>query len=310
MMTRSFLETNTYKHKRYGGKSKSHWTLFERLAWIFGLFLKAAGLYQRGFRNAQNIVVKEVELCFPDLPEPFHGYTILHLSDLHLDCYEGIEDILCKKIEGLTYDLCVLTGDYRIKTKGGFKQILNPMKKLARAIKAKDGILATLGNHDTYLMVAFLESIGIKILANETVTIIRANDKIAVTGIDDPHYYYTDQAVFALEEPFEGYKIALIHTPELYDIAADNGYRLYLCGHTHGGQICLPYGIPLITHLYDGRKFYRGLWHYADMQGYTSQGCGTVGIPVRFNTQSEIALITLKRSSPVQLNPGMQANFA
>ena len=97
MMTRSFLETNTYKHKRYGGKSKSHWTLFERIIFLFGFFLKVAGLYQRGFHNAKNIVVNKIETCFPDLPEPFHGYKILHLSDLHLDCYEGIENILCQK---------------------------------------------------------------------------------------------------------------------------------------------------------------------------------------------------------------------
>ena len=295
IMTRSFLETDTYKHKRYGRKSKSHWTLFERMTGIFGLFLKATSLYQRGYRNAKNIVVKDVETYFSDLPEPFHGYKILHLTDLHLDCYEGIEDIICKKIVDLTYDLCVLTGDYRTKTKGGFKQILNPMKKLVGAIKAKDGIWATLGNHDTYLMVDFLESIGIKVLANETVTIKRENEKIAVTGIDDPHYYYTDQAAVALEESFKGFKLVLIHTPELYDVAANNGYRLYLCGHTHGGQICLPYGIPLITHVYDGKKYYRGLWRYSNMKGYTNQGCGTVGIPIRFNTQSEIALVTLKR---------------
>ncbi|MBU0988152.1 MAG: hypothetical protein KKH68_12965, partial [Proteobacteria bacterium] len=70
MMTRSFLETNSYKHKRYGGKSKSKWTLFERMIWIFGLILKTAGLYQRGYRNAKNIVIEEVETCFFDLPEP------------------------------------------------------------------------------------------------------------------------------------------------------------------------------------------------------------------------------------------------
>ena len=68
-----------------------------------------------------------------------------------------------------------------------------------------------------------------------------------------------------------------------------------LCGHTHGGQICLPGGIPIFTHLYSGRKFYRGLWNYGNMKGYTSPGCGAVAIPVRFNSQSEIALITLKK---------------
>ena len=62
-----------------------------------------------------------------------------------------------------------------------------------------------------------------------------------------------------MEEGIGGFKIILVHSPELYDIAANNGYNLYLSGHSHGGQICLPYGIPVITHLYDGRKYYRGV---------------------------------------------------
>jgi len=297
MITRSLLETDNYKHKRYGGKRKSRWTSFERLIWIFGLFLKKTNLYQRGYRNAKNIVVNEFDIQFANLPEPFHGYKILHLTDMHLDTIEGIEELLCGKIADLTYDLCVLTGDYRENIKGGFKSIKGPMEKIADAIKAKDGILATLGNHDTYLMVDFLEDLGIKILANETISINKENEKIDVTGIDDPHYYFTDQALVALEESLDGYKIALVHSPELFDAAADNGYSLYLCGHTHGGQIALPGGIAPITHLHNGRKFYRGLWRYSQMVGYTNQGCGTVGIPVRFNTQSEIALITLKNNT-------------
>lgn len=158
--------------------------------------------------------------------------------------------------------------------------------------------MAVLGNHDTYLMVDYFEEMGIRVLANETVTISRNDGQLAVTGVDDPHYYYTDQAITSMEEHIDGFKILLGHSPELYDVAADNGYSLYLCGHTHGGQICLPGGIPLITHLYNGRKFYRGLWRYNGMKGYTSQGCGSVSIPIRFNCESEISLITLKQKIP------------
>jgi predicted MPP superfamily phosphohydrolase len=295
--TRSFLESDHYKHRRYGGKSKSRWVLFENLTHLFGIFLKFVGLYERGCTNARNIAVEEFEVGFIDLPGSFDGYKILHLSDLHLDCIEGTEDIICDRVENLDYDLCVLTGDYRQKTHGGFKQVLGPMKKLASAIKAKDGVFAVLGNHDTYLMVQYMEEMGIKILANETVEIHREAEKIAVTGIDDPHYYFTDQAVISMEEDIEGFKIILVHSPELYDVAAENDYSLYLCGHTHGGQICLPGGIPLITHLYNGRKFHRGLWRYSNMTGYTSQGCGSVAIPVRFNSQSEVSLVTLRKGA-------------
>jgi hypothetical protein len=87
----------------------------------------------------------------------------------------------------------------------------------------------------------------------------------------------------------------LVHSPELFDLAAVNGYKLYLCGHTHGGQICLPGGIPVIRHLYNGKKYYRGLWQYNGMKGYTSEGCGTSGIPIRYNSHSEVTLFTLKQ---------------
>jgi hypothetical protein len=294
-ITRSLLENNTYKRKIYKGKRKSRWPLFVHLAHSFGILLKIAQLYETGHRNAKSIVVKEIDINFAELPDSFDSYTILHLTDLHLDSIAGCEDIICERIKGLKYDLCVMTGDYREGIHGGFKQILNPMKKIATAIKAKDGILATLGNHDTYLMVEYLEEMGIRILANETVLISKKNESIAVTGLDDPHYYYTDQAMTALEQEIKGFKIVLVHSPELHDIAAANDYSLYLCGHTHGGQICLPGGIPIFTHLSSGRKLYRGLWSYVNMKGYTNQGCGTVAIPIRFNTEAEIALITLRK---------------
>jgi len=293
-VTRSCLEANTHKHKRYGGRRKSHWTLFERLNMIFGIFLKIVGLYARGHRNAKNVVITEVEITFKNLPGSFHEYKILHLTDLHLDCVKGLENIICEKIKDLNYDLCVITGDYREKIHGTFKQILTPMKRIARAVEAQDGIWAVLGNHDSYLMVNPLEAMGISVLTNETVSISRGNEKIVVSGIDDPNCYYTDQALSCLEEDFDAFKIALVHSPELYDIAAKNDYDLYLCGHTHGGQICLPGGIPLITHVPHGKRYYRGLWQYHNMMGYTSQGCGSSGIPVRYNTHAEIALLTLK----------------
>ena len=292
-LTRSVLEADIYKHRRYGEKRRRHWSLFETMIRVFGGLLKTAGLYRKGYRNATNIVVNRLHLHIDGLPEPFHGYTLLHLTDLHLDFIPGIEALVCRCIEGLTYDACMMTGDYRAKTRGSIASIVAPMASVIAAIRAEDGIYATLGNHDTYMMVEPLENMGITVLANETAEISRNGCRMQITGVDDPYYYYTDQALDALERSGDGFKVALVHTPSLFDTAAANGYRLYLCGHTHGGQICLPGGRPVILHLRHGRRYYRGLWRYKAMTGYTSQGCGTVGIPVRFNTQSEITLITL-----------------
>jgi len=294
-MTRSVLEADVYKHRRYGEKRRRRWSLFEALIQLFGVLLKTVNLYQKGYRNATDIVVYRLNLQFEDLPPAFDGFTLLHLTDLHLDFIPGYENIVCQRIKGLAYDACVLTGDYRGKISGGYKGILKPMQKIVSEIRARDGMFATLGNHDSYQMVDPLEKMGLRLLNNETATVYRNNGSIRITGVDDPCYYYTDQALYALEESGNGFKIALIHTPALYDAAADNGYNLYLSGHTHGGQICLPGGRPLILHLRHGRKYYRGMWRYKNMVGYTGQGCGTVGLPVRFNTRSEITLITLNR---------------
>ncbi len=294
---RAKLEEESIKTTRHGKKKKRYWNLFDSLIYLFGRFLKLVGLFQRGRQNSLNVIVKQINLDFEDLPEAFEQYKILHITDLHLDSITGIENVICKQVESISYDLCVMTGDYRAATKGGFQDIIKPMKQIVRSMEASDGVWATLGNHDTYLMADEFEKMGIGVLANEKVTITRKGQVVELTGVDDPHYYFTSQAENIMKQPSGHFKVALVHSPELYDIAEENQYRLYLCGHTHGGQICLPGGIPIITHLNHGRRFYSGQWNHNQLQGYTSQGCGVVGLPVRFNTQSEVTLITLRKKS-------------
>jgi uncharacterized protein len=293
--TRAYLEADNFKRKRFGGKRKSHWTLFERMVRFFSIFLKIGPLYRIGNENARNVVVNHYTLSFKNLPKMFDGYKIVHLADLHVDCIPGIENTLAEKLAELKCDLCVITGDYREKTHGGYKQILGPMRKIIGSIKSQDGILAILGNHDTYLMVDDFEKMGMRVLVNETVRINRKGERLNITGVDDPNTYYTDSALVVLEEEHPGFKILLAHSPELFDLAQKNDYQMYLTGHTHGGQISLPGGRAIVTHIKTGKKYYRGVWRINGMTGFTNQGCSASGIPVRFNTQSEIAYLTLRR---------------
>ena len=295
--TRSVLENDQLKNMRNGVKSRSYWKLFERLLLAFSLVLKIVGLYNKGHQRALNIQLNSVDLNFKNLPKAFHNYKILHLSDLHLDSDMKLSHSIAQKLKGLDYDLCVMTGDYRLAAYGGFKNVIKPLKVILNQIKAKDGIYATLGNHDTYLMVEKFEKLGMHFLNNMTVEIRRKSEKICITGTDDVHSYFTDQAVVELEQDNDAFKIALVHSPELYDLAADNNYSLYLCGHTHGGQICLPGGKALIAHLYNGKKYIKGLWKYKQMFGYTSTGSGTSGIPIRINSDAEITVFTLQSFS-------------
>jgi len=287
-----------YQHcRRYLLKRLIKWGLMKKIERSMERGMKWTGVYPRGLQNALRVVVRPMTIEFPDLPGTFDPYSILHVSDPHLDGLSGIEDAVATAVKGLKIDLCVFTGDYQHGMFGSEEQILPSLKRIFDGIEARDGILAVLGNHDTYLLVDRLEAIGATVLVNESVSIRRGGDAITFTGLDDPHEYYTDQAEDAICEKLDGFKIGLIHSPELFRLAAENGYRLYLCGHTHGGQICLPGAIPILTHLHRGRRFCRGLWRYRSMVGYTSQGCGVVGIRARYNSESEVALITMRRRS-------------
>jgi predicted MPP superfamily phosphohydrolase len=260
------------------------------------LGLKMSGLLYLGKKNALDLRLKEHELFYEHLPASFDGYRVLHLTDLHLDCLPGVEQVICQKLEGLYYDTCVMTGDYRWKSVGDYdERVLSPLKDIVACIQAKDGIYATLGNHDTCQIVEPLESMGVKVLNNESLYLQRGHERILLTGLDDPHTYYTRYALEALTNTNADFKLALIHSPELYSEAASCGYDLYLCGHTHGGQICLPGGFPLVTQLRKARHLYHGLWKYGRMTGYTSAGCGVSGLPVRFNSRGEITIFTLRR---------------
>lgn len=292
---RASLEASRYKYKRNGKKSQSHWTLFERLLSIFRLGLKLSGLYSKGQENARQIKLEQKTFYFSKLPESFDGFRVLHLSDFHIDSIPGHADNIIKAIESLEYDVAFFTGDYRKNISGSFKNILAPMKKIAGSMKPSFGIWAILGNHDSYLMAEYEDEVGINLIVNETLEIEKNGQYIYVTGTDDTYYYYSEQAVFALEKSSKGFKIALVHTSELRDVASQNGYSLYLCGHTHGGQICLPGGKAILTHQYEGGEVIAGSWKFNGMQGYTNRGCGVSGIPVRFNCPPEVTLITLKR---------------
>lgn len=289
------MEAGKEKHTPRGKRETRHWGVFKVLLRFFAIALKLTALYNRGVRNALDIRLRHVDLDLPDLPAEFDGFTILHLSDLHVDARPAAMDAALVLAGAVSVDLCVLTGDYRWRVSGPFNQIMPAMRELARRVSARHGLYAVLGNHDSADMAEAFEDVGITLLLNETMSIHRDGAAMHVTGTDDVHYFYTDAARAALEQTPDGFKIALVHSPELADTAADNGFHLYLAGHTHGGQVCLPGGRPIITHLSRFRDYAAGTWRHGAMRGYTSTGVGTSGLPVRFNCRGEVALITLRR---------------
>lgn len=257
---------------------------------VFGLLLKVLGLFSLGKQQAKKINIKENFVKSPKLGEG--TVSILHLSDLHLDEWpHEFEKILWSLKECGEYNFCVITGDLATGWPLQNKD-LEAIKALISAIKTP--IFYVLGNHDSYHMVDFLEAQGVCVLTNQIHEFIKGAElpfDLDLIGTDDPHYFFQRDALRILQEGRpEKFQIALVHTPELYDIAQKNHIDLYLCGHTHGGQIALPGGFAPMRRVYRGKRFYRGAWEYKGMKGYTSSGLGTSSLPVRFFTGAEMTL--------------------
>jgi uncharacterized protein len=261
---------------------------------LLRMTLKLIGLYKRGCRNAEQIQIRNNHIGRKTLPKHFDGFTLLHISDLHADISEGAMRRLIELLPGISYDVCVLTGDYRGATYGPFDAALESLGRVSERLKGP--VYGVLGNHDTILMVPELEEMGIRVLLNECDTISRKGEAIYLAGIDDAHFYRVDNIEKAASEiPDDGFSILLSHTPEIYRQAAHAGFDLLLSGHTHGGQICLPGSIPITLSSVLPRHMGSGPWNYGDMIGYTSVGVGCAVMPVRLNCFPEITLHHLRR---------------
>lgn len=256
--------------------------------------LKLSGLYWRGRRNAERPVIRHHAARFANLPPRFDGLTILHLSDLHVDMNEVAMRRVAELVDGLGYDLCVLTGDYRGATYGDFEATLDGIARLRARLRGP--VYGVLGNHDTIQLIPGMEAMGIRMLLNECEAITRGDQRIHLAGIDDAHYFRVDNIEKAGSEIPEGeFSILLSHTPEIYRQAAHAGFDLLLSGHTHGGQICLPGSIPITLDSVLPRRMGAGAWRYHRMVGYTSVGAGSSIVPVRLNCPPEITLHHLRR---------------
>jgi predicted MPP superfamily phosphohydrolase len=261
---------------------------------IIRTILQLAGLYGRARRNADQVVLRRNPVAFANLPPAFDGFVILHLSDLHADKSQGAMRSLFGIVGDLHYDICVLTGDYRGRTYGPFDDCLDWVEKLRAQLHGP--VYGVLGNHDSIRMTPRLEAMGIRMLFNETETIVRGDQKIHLAGVDDPHFYRTDDiARAAASIPKDAFSILLSHSPETYQEAVDHGFDVMLSGHTHGGQICLPGGIPIKLEAVLPRRMGAGAWRHKGLCGYTSTGAGTSLLPVRLNCPAEITLHVLQR---------------
>ena len=110
----------------------------------------------------------------------------------------GLQDVLVETLAQIEADLCLMTGDYRFATHGDYVPAVEQLAPVIASTSAPDGVVGVLGNHDFVEMVPGLERAGMRVLLNESLSISRNGARLIIAGVDDTHYYETDDLAAAL----------------------------------------------------------------------------------------------------------------
>lgn len=253
-------------------------------------------IFERGIQNARDLEVNPIEISFEDLPRNFDGYRIMHLSDLHIDGQEGLTEIVVDRCKGIEADVTLLTGDYQHRCKKDSKEAIKCLRRVVPELRRRDGIFAVRGNNDPNELVTYLETLGVQFLHDSVQPVHREGEAVWLIGLDDRsrHSPPDFESIFK-PVPERSFKILMVHRPDFAFKAAAQGVNLYLCGHTHGGQIHIPPLGPIFLNSRVPRRFALGLWRKGNMWGYTTRGVGSGFVNLRYGCRPEIAIITLRR---------------
>ncbi len=269
---------------------------FLRRAATVPLVAVSAGAAYAGLVEPYDYEVTLTEVAIRGLPESFDGFRIAQISDVHHSRLVSIEEVrrVVELAQKLKADLIALTGDYTTT----YRRYIEPCAEALGALSAPEGVWAVLGNHDHYtdpqLTARALERAHIGVLNNANTLIRRGGEALQLAGIDDWSWNGTDwsRAFYGLDQ--KRATVLLSHQPRVLDVAEARKVSLILSGHTHGGQVSLPFvGAPARFGVVDF-KYLRGLYEREGTQLYVSRGTGVIGLPVRFGARPEISLIRLK----------------
>ncbi len=247
--------------------------------------------------NPDDFSVEHLDLAIPQLPAPFHDYRILFISDIHYGQWISFDRL--SGVVGLVNennpDLIAITGDFvsYLVNDSIEKAMISQLKRL----KAADGIVAVLGNHDHWSgaerVRRILKESNIQDVSNGVYIVRKQGANLNIAGVDSA-WVKKDNLDTVLEKtPPDGPAILLAHEPDLaLRSAATKRFSLQLSGHSHGGQLIVPgLGTPFRGPLF--RKFPHGKYRVGDMVQYTSRGLGTNGYWIRINCPPEITIIIL-----------------
>jgi predicted MPP superfamily phosphohydrolase len=231
------------------------------------------------------------------LPRAFDGLRVCCVSDLHLGPNADADAIRARlrPMARLKPDLILFLGDYASTWPRGQHQAAQIMAQY----EAPLGVYAILGNHDRWLgeghALRALREAGVRSLVNEHITLTRGRDTIYLAGLNDPFTGAADFGATFAGIPKGACVVLMSHTPDVIDEAEARGAALVVAGHTHGGQVCLPFLGAVIARSEYGRRYAHGLFYRDGTALFVTRGVGEIAPYVRFNCPREIALLTLRR---------------
>jgi uncharacterized protein len=246
-------------------------------------------------------VAEHISIRLPRLPEAFHGFRIVQMTDLHFGPYGGTTEVerAVRIALSLKPELTILTGDFVSHSLlGRWHDGARYAEPCARALQPLTAtpVVSVLGNHDHWnnpdLVADALNSHGLNVLRNRSMPIERDGRRIWIVGVDDVFERTNDLPKALRGIPPAETKIAAVHEPDFADETALHAIDLQLSGHSHGGQVRIPgLGAPILPPL--GSKYSIGLRQIRNLQLYTNRGIGVISPPVRLNCPPEVTLITL-----------------
>jgi predicted MPP superfamily phosphohydrolase len=249
------------------------------------------------FRTLDGFEWNTVELGISDLSPALEDLRLLHLSDLHLRHHWRRElDEVIRRTNEHPPDVILFTGDF-VDDKRDHRPAVPILERFVRQLKSRHGMYATLGNHDGDLLAARLPGMGVRVIIHQRVIVPMGGSAVELIGFPGPDRRdLNEDFVHALPARAAGVpRIILGHYPDLIRAAAGLAADLYLAGHTHGGQICLPNEFPIIRHDTLPRRLCKGAHDFRGTCLLVSRGLGFTTIPLRIFCPGEVIEIVLKK---------------
>jgi len=267
------------------------------------LFLLAFGGTVYGFFVEPGWVqVETVNLKLPRLAGVFSGLRIAQISDIHMGGWMNLERFqhVADLIQAQNPDVLLITGDFLIghgfneASQRSLQDVIAVLLPLAKTVPT----FAVLGNHDYWTNAKAIRQMlitcGITNLTNTTFSLTRDGRNLHLCGVDDiwEGEVQLDEVIAQLAD--DSSAILLAHEPDYADAsAATQRFDLQISGHSHGGQVVIPfYGPPILPHL--GQKYPSGLYRVGNMFQYTNRGVGMHQLAIRFNCPPEITIFVLE----------------